>query len=219
MRSLVRRIQNRGYATMGRIAEHLDRLSAGDESNAAIDAVEAVNLMTVHAAKGLEFPIVFVVNIERGTGGRIDPVLVTERWAAQAARRVGRRDAGRGARGRATARPGGNQAPVIRGRHAGARSALPGRLAQGREAARGSRQPGGTAAGIPQADDCPGSRARGRGSGGMDGGGRPNSRDPHPGAARRNRRLRPVDQARPRQLSWPTISRQSARPARSTGRA
>ena len=39
MRDLVRRIQNRGYATLSRIAEHLTSLSAGDESNAAIDAV------------------------------------------------------------------------------------------------------------------------------------------------------------------------------------
>ena len=68
-RGLVRRIQNRGYATLGRIADHLDRLSMGDESNAAIDAVNAVNLMTVHASKGLEFPIVFVVNLAKGTGG------------------------------------------------------------------------------------------------------------------------------------------------------
>ena len=67
LRALVRRLQNRGYLTMARLAEHLERLSAGDESNAIIDAADAVNLMTVHAAKGLEFPIVFVVSLARGT--------------------------------------------------------------------------------------------------------------------------------------------------------
>jgi ATP-dependent helicase/nuclease subunit A len=76
LRSLVRRLQNRGYATIVGIAEHLDRLSLGDESNAIVDAVEAVNLMTVHAAKGLEFPIVFVVNLSRGTGTRRSPVRI-----------------------------------------------------------------------------------------------------------------------------------------------
>ena len=67
LRGVVRRVQNRGYATLGRVVSHMDRLSVGDESNAAIDAGDAVSLMTVHAAKGLEFPVVFLMNLSRGT--------------------------------------------------------------------------------------------------------------------------------------------------------
>jgi ATP-dependent exoDNAse (exonuclease V) beta subunit len=76
MRGLVRRIQNHGYATMPRIADHLDSLTAGDESNAVLEAVDAVNLMTVHASKGLEFPIVFVVNMAKGASGPPRPMRV-----------------------------------------------------------------------------------------------------------------------------------------------
>jgi ATP-dependent exoDNAse (exonuclease V) beta subunit len=76
IRAMIRRVQNRGYATMSRLAEHLERLTAGDESNAVIDAGDSVNLMTIHAAKGLEFPVVFVVNLSRGTGGRRQAIRV-----------------------------------------------------------------------------------------------------------------------------------------------
>ena len=78
LRSLLRRLQNHGYATMRQVAAHLDRVSVGDESNAVLDAVDSVNLMTVHASKGLEFPVVFVVNLCRGTGGRRGVV----RWSS-----------------------------------------------------------------------------------------------------------------------------------------
>jgi ATP-dependent helicase/nuclease subunit A len=76
MRGLVRRVQNRGYATLARIAGHIDALTAGDESNATIEALDAVNLMTVHASKGLEFPVVFVVNMAKGASGPPQPVRV-----------------------------------------------------------------------------------------------------------------------------------------------
>jgi len=76
MRSLIRRIQNRGYATLTRIADHIDALTPGDESHAVLEALDAVNLMTVHASKGLEFPIVFVVNLARGASGPPGPIRV-----------------------------------------------------------------------------------------------------------------------------------------------
>jgi ATP-dependent helicase/nuclease subunit A len=61
---------------MARLASHIDRLATGDEAHAPLETRHAVNLMTVHASKGLEFPIVFVVNMGRGVMRRRAPVRV-----------------------------------------------------------------------------------------------------------------------------------------------
>ena len=64
---LVRRAQNRGYLTFARLADYLENASSGDESLAVLEAIDAVSLMTIHAAKGLEFDAVFVVNLDQKT--------------------------------------------------------------------------------------------------------------------------------------------------------
>ena len=142
IRAMIRRVQNRGYATMSRLAEHLERLTAGDESNAVIDAGDSVSLMTIHAAKGLEFPVVFVVNLSRGTGGRRHAIRVVsdaEHGAGMAERRrlsVGSR------RRREGQRPRGDEAPALRGADARARSPVSRVRGEGCAMARVRRQPG-----------------------------------------------------------------------------
>ncbi len=79
VRAQVRRVENRGYTTIGRLAEYFETLRAGDESNAVVEARGCVSLMTIHAAKGLEFPAVFVVNLHAPGRGGSSGVTVIER--------------------------------------------------------------------------------------------------------------------------------------------
>ncbi len=64
---MVRRAENRGYLTLSRLTDYLASASTEEESPAVLEAVDAVNLMTVHAAKGLEFDTVFLVNMHQRT--------------------------------------------------------------------------------------------------------------------------------------------------------
>jgi ATP-dependent helicase/nuclease subunit A len=79
VRALVRRVESRGYATLGRLGTYFDSLKTGEESNAIIEASGCVSLMTIHAAKGLEFPVVFVVNVHGQGRGRSSGFSVIDR--------------------------------------------------------------------------------------------------------------------------------------------
>ncbi len=81
VRALIRRVENRGYSTLGRLAEYFETLRAGDESHAIVEARGCVQLMTMHAAKGLEFPVVFLVNLQAPGRSRHQGISVIERSA------------------------------------------------------------------------------------------------------------------------------------------
>jgi ATP-dependent helicase/nuclease subunit A len=78
VQELIRRAQNRGYLTFSRLADYMDRASTGEESLAVLEAADGVNLMTIHAAKGLEFDVVFVVNLDQTTRGDTSLPRITE---------------------------------------------------------------------------------------------------------------------------------------------
>ena len=55
------------------IQEFLEYTSLITDSDVSDDSIDQVTLMTVHAAKGLEFPYVFIVGLEEGLFPKLDP--------------------------------------------------------------------------------------------------------------------------------------------------
>lgn len=76
-----RHFEQRGFRNLLDFVEELEqlRLVADTESEAAVISDEnVVTLMTIHAAKGLEFPIVYLVGTNQSTRRRSGAVLMTE---------------------------------------------------------------------------------------------------------------------------------------------
>ncbi|RMF33849.1 MAG: hypothetical protein D6747_06025, partial [Chlorobiota bacterium] len=76
-----RQFEQQGFRNLLDFVEELDslRLVADTESEAAVISDDnVVTLMTIHAAKGLEFPIVYLVGADQLTSGRPETLAITE---------------------------------------------------------------------------------------------------------------------------------------------
>ena len=78
---LLQLAESSGKITLGKFTQYLDDLTAREvrEGEALLEAGKALRLMTVHASKGLEFPLVVLADAswERGGGGA--PLLLADR--------------------------------------------------------------------------------------------------------------------------------------------
>jgi ATP-dependent exoDNAse (exonuclease V) beta subunit len=80
---LLDKAESSGKVTLGAFSQYLRDLSAREtrEGDAPIDATGAVTIMTVHASKGLEFPVVALADASwERRGGQRSPVIVDANW-------------------------------------------------------------------------------------------------------------------------------------------
>lgn len=75
VRKLLRTLRDRSNAQPGSLAALVEELEglreSGRENNAPVPGAEdAVQMLTVHGAKGLEFPVVFLVSMHKAPGGK-----------------------------------------------------------------------------------------------------------------------------------------------------
>jgi ATP-dependent helicase/nuclease subunit A len=80
---LLEKAESSRKVTLGAFSQYLRDLSAREtrEGDAPIDATGAINIMTVHASKGLEFPVVVLADASwERRGGQRSPVIVDANW-------------------------------------------------------------------------------------------------------------------------------------------
>jgi len=75
VRKLLRTLRDQANAQPGSLAALVEELEglreSGRENNASVPGAEdAVQMLTVHGAKGLEFPVVFLVSMHKAPGGK-----------------------------------------------------------------------------------------------------------------------------------------------------
>jgi ATP-dependent helicase/nuclease subunit A len=77
---LLAKARDGGKMTLGAFTRYLDDLSEREvrEGEASLEVTGAVRLMTIHASKGLEFPIVAIVDIGAEAGGRDGALLALD---------------------------------------------------------------------------------------------------------------------------------------------
>ncbi|MCX7929524.1 MAG: PD-(D/E)XK nuclease family protein, partial [Chlorobi bacterium] len=78
---LARQFEQRGFRNLLDFVEELDRLRtvADTEAEAAVISDDnVITLMTIHAAKGLEFPVVYLVGTDQQSGGRSSQLLAAD---------------------------------------------------------------------------------------------------------------------------------------------
>ncbi|MBL8148064.1 MAG: UvrD-helicase domain-containing protein [Anaerolineae bacterium] len=92
---LVSKAEAAGPVSLGAFLQLLDDLTEREtrEGEAVVDVTGAVRLMTIHAAKGLEFPVVFLADAARDTRGGGSPALLRDEWAGLTVRLPGDKDA------------------------------------------------------------------------------------------------------------------------------
>lgn len=79
--SLLQELYFRRRRPLAEILTELERLRRSEAASEAppAEAADAVRLMTVHAAKGLEFPVVFVARLHQGARNDLDPIAFSPR--------------------------------------------------------------------------------------------------------------------------------------------